>query len=406
MGRGAVVHSEHTSLAVNRLRLIGVGGANKVMAGELSRLVRRAFDDIRVPVPGKEGPGAVSYPFDPRMALLAARHHRTSARVLWELYRCPAERLEPLFAQLRQAIVDDSRSWYWDGASISVAAYSVRDFAAGERQVVGTVKNAVLEAAAARGATLTVDPQNPDLPVDVRLVGSEVSVALDLAGMPMHRRGYRHQSGIAPLREDLAAMIVMLARHDSRTEVLVDPMAGSGTIGIEAVGLGQGRGVWCSGRRPRLETWPEFVALAKVKSKAIFGDTSPFVIANEGDPESAEVMRRNVETAGCSPHISIRQGDFRDLGWSSVAAACDERGLSSARGLILANPPYGHRLEDESKVEALYRDLSEWCAGFSGWRAGFVVAHPRFEALMRGRPRITKPIRNGPLDAMFYLYDL
>ncbi len=395
-----------TPFAVNQLRLVGVGGANKVMAGELSRLVRRAYDDIRVPIPKKEGPGAVSYPFDLRMALLAARYHRTSARVLWELYRCPAQRLEPLFEQLRRAVSEDPRAWYWDGATLSVEALSVRDFAAGERQVVGTVKNAIVEAAAERGASLRVEPRAPDLPVDVRLIGSEVSIALDLAGMPMHRRGYRQLSGVAPLREDLAALIVMLARHDSRSEPLLDPMAGSGTLGIEAVGLGQGRPVWCSGRRPRAENWPQFAELAANKAKPIFGDTSPFVIANEADDASLEMMKRNIETAGCASQIAVRGGDFRELGWSSVAALCSERGLSAERGLILCNPPYGHRLEDEAKVEGLYRELAEWCRGFSGWRAGFVVAHPRFEALMRGRPRIIKPVRNGPLDATFYLYDL
>lgn len=392
--------------AVHHLRLLGVAGANKVMAGELSRLVRRRYDDVRVPIPDKEGPGALRYPFDPRMALTAVGHHRTSARVLWELYRSSATRLEPLYQQLLGAITCDPRLWFWEGASISVAAFSVREFAAGERQVVGTVKNAVVDAAAARGVRLTVDPDHADLSIDVRMVQGQVSVALDLAGMPMHRRGYRHKSGVAPLREDLAAMIVMLARHDSRTELLVDPMAGSATIGIEAVGLGQGRFNWCSGRTPACWRWPSFEQWQSDRTKVIFADTEPACLLNEADVETFEIARRNLETAGCAQQVELRRGDLRDLGWSQVAAVARGRGLDPNRGVIVCNPPYGHRLSDPVEVERLYRELGEWMRQFRGWRAAFLVAHDGFEQALRQRARIKKPIHNGPLEATFMLFDL
>lgn len=391
---------------VSSLRLLGVAGANKIMAGELSRLVRRRHDDVRVPIPDKQGPGALCYPFDPRMASVAVGYHRTSARVLWELYRCPATRLEPLYAQLCDAIARDVRTWFWDGATLSVSAFSVRDFAAGERQVVGTVKNAVVEAAAARGAHLRVDPEHPDLVIDVRVVEGQVSVALDLAGMPMHRRGYRHKSGVAPLREDLAAMLVMLARHDSRSELLVDPMAGSATIGIEAVGLGQGRFNWCSGRAPVCSSWPTPSTWSSNQPKAIFGDTQPACLLNEADPETFAIAQRNVETAGCTSNIDLRLGDLRDVDSSTVAAVAQQRGLDPSRGVIVCNPPYGHRLSDPVEVEGLYRELGAWTQQFRGWRAAFLVAHDAFEQAMGQRARIKKPIHNGPLDAMFMLFDL
>jgi 23S rRNA G2445 N2-methylase RlmL len=80
-----------------------------------------------------------------------------------------------------------------------------------------------------------------------------------------------------------------------------------------------------------------------------------------------------------------------------------ERG--TARGLILCNPPYGHRLR-EPELETLYRDLGRWCRRFQGWRAAFLVANPEFERAFGVRARVTKPLSNGALRARFYMYDL
>ncbi len=108
------------------LRLIGVYGTNKVLAGELSRLVRRARDDVRVPVADRLGPGSVSYPFDARMAVVAVRYHRTSARVLWQVMSSRATRLEPLYADLLALMKHQPETWFWPGAKISVRAFGVK----------------------------------------------------------------------------------------------------------------------------------------------------------------------------------------------------------------------------------------------------------------------------------------
>jgi 23S rRNA G2445 N2-methylase RlmL len=238
------------------------------------------------------------------------------------------------------------------------------------------------------------------------MVEGQLSVALDLAGQPMHQRGYRTTAGPAPLREDLAAMLVMLTRHDSRNELLIDPMAGSGTIGIEAALLGTGRSTWCAGREPSCRTWPVFRELIAGGSPTLFHGTEPTVLLNEADPELVESARRNAQNAGAEGALQFVQGDFRALDLEQVRAIAERRGQSAERGVILCNPPYGERLADKESVRPLYRSLGEWCRSFVGWRAGFLVGHVGFEAEFGGRPRIKKPLKNGPLDAMFYLYDL
>jgi 23S rRNA G2445 N2-methylase RlmL len=390
----------------NQLRLVGVAGANRVMAGELSRLVRRAHDDVRVPEPKKEGPGAISYPFDPKMASTAVQFHRTSARVLWELYRFPISRLEELYKRLCLALEADPRQWFWSGATLSVRAFSVQGFPAGERQVVGTVKNAIIETAARAGIELSVEPETPDLNVDVRVVDEALSIALDLAGQPMHQRGYREVAGPAPLREDLAAMLVMLARYDSRSEVLLDPMAGSGTIGIEAALMGLGKPIWCQGRVPSCSGWRETaISLAPVDS-VLFPGTQPLVILNEGEAQLVQSANHNAKLAGVSEGIEFLTGDFSQVTPELVAKVAAKRGADPRGGVILCNPPYGERLGNKESVRPLYRELGRWCRTFRGWRAGFLVSHENFEFDFGARARLKKPLKNGPLDAMFYLFDL
>ena len=196
---------------IDTLCLVGSPGTNKVMNGELARLSRRALS--RVPrVQEKQGSGILHYPFDPQVAQLATRYHRTSTRILWGLWESTATRLEPLFEQLVTDIAADDRSWLKQAATISVYASNVGRFEAGERQIVGVVKNAILVGAESLGITLRVDADQPDITIGVRMHDNRVWVGVDLLGRSLSQRGYRIARGMAPLREHLAASIV-----DART---------------------------------------------------------------------------------------------------------------------------------------------------------------------------------------------
>ncbi len=392
------------SIVVDRLRLVGAPGTNKVMAGELSRLVRAGLRQRRLPDPQKDGLGALAYPFDAEIALLAAQYHRTAVRVLWDLYDSRAERLEPLFADLCPAIAGDERAYGWDGARISVETFGVEGFAAGERQIVGVVKNALVEAFATRGVRLTVAPSGPDLLFSVRRYDGRIVVSLDLAGRPMNERGYRMRAGPAPLREDLAANLVMLTRHDARHEALCDPMAGAGTIVIEAAAMARAHPVWMSGRKPAALSWPVFAAHASARPEPLFPDTRPVLFGCELDGDAVERMRENFEAAGVSEDVDVFAGSFADLAPERLIARAQARGVET--GVILSNPPYGERLGSADEVLRLYRELGEWCRELPGWRAGFFVGNDAFPEAFGGRPRVMKPLKNGPLRAAFYLYDL
>jgi 23S rRNA G2445 N2-methylase RlmL len=391
------------------LRLVGAPETNKVMAGELSRLVRRALPSTKLAEPRKQGTGQLLYPFVPAVAALAVTYHRTAARVLWDLWSSTAGRLEPLYADLVAQIERGSEGALWDGARISIRARNVGAFAAGERQIVGVVKNALLDGAGRRGLRLTVDPERPDLTIAVRMHDDCITVSIDLAGRAMHKRGYRQDGGLAPLRETLAAAVIMLSRYDARKEILFDPMAGSGTLAIEgalmaraAPLLGAPSGRPAELALARLPVFAGLAAATDVAPPSLFPDTRPAVVANELDPAALTALRANCRVAGVAADVVTRGGDFRQLGPGDVVDAVSN---AHATGVIVCNPPYGGRMGG-ADVTRLYRDLGRWLGGFAGWRAAFLCANPELEAALGRRPRIKKPLSAQPFRGYFYSYDL
>ncbi len=395
-------------MIADELRIVGSTQTNVVMNAELVRVCQRALRR-RPPNPKKDGLGQLVLPFDREIAWAAATYMRTPTRVLWDVARTRAQRLEPLYDELVADLLDDRRTLWRDGDGISVEARRVEAFPAGERQIVGTVKNAIIEAARRRGARLHVDPERPALRWVARLDDAgELVVSIDLGGGSLSHRGWRRDAGAAPLREHLAAVLLVLARFDPRKDVLVDPMCGSGTIPIEAVHLARATprtlpalrvlGLGPPGGPHDRERVPE----------VLFDDSRPIVIGCDIDLDVLAIARDNARAAGVAAEVTWQRADVRTLKPQLIADIVAERGGGLEGGLLLSNPPYGERL-DEPDLRALYADIGETCRQFRGWRAGFLVGNPFLEeelARVIGRPRVKKPLANANLRAYFYLYDL
>ena len=387
-------------MIVDELRIVGSTQTNVVMAAELIRIARRALG--RRPVePRKEGLGQLVYPFDPELAWAAVTYLRTPTRVVWDVYRSRQQRLEPLYDELCADVRADTRALGRDGDGISVEARHVEAFAAGERQIVGTVKNALIDGAARRGLRWKVDPRRPAVRWVARLdARGELVVSVDLGGGSLSQRGWRREAGPAPLREHLAAVLLMLARFDPRTDALVDPMCGAGTIPIEAVLMA--RGV------PRQAPTLAALGLQRAEAPPLFGDAAPLVIGCDLELDALAAARDNARAAGVAGDITWQRADVATLEPDLVADIARERGREPAPGLLLANPPYGERLVD-ADLRLLYGALADTCRRFRGWRAAFLVGSPLLEeefARALGRPRIKKPLANANLRAYFYLYEL
>jgi 23S rRNA G2445 N2-methylase RlmL len=385
---------------VNDLRIVGSTQTNVVMIAELKRIATRALKRRLEKEPKKEGLGQLVLPFDRDLAWAATTYMRTATRVLWDVARSNAARLEPLYDDFFNDLLEDQRPLWRDGDGISVEARRVEEFAAGERQVVGTVKNAIIDAARRRGVRLHVDPDRPSSLWVARLDDKgEVVLSLDLGGGSLSQRGWRRDAGAAPLREHLAAVLLMLARFDPRADTLVDPMCGSGTIPIEAVHAARAM--------PRKHHALAALGLDR-PAEPLFADSSPIVIGCDYDLEVLGAARDNARAAGVTKDVTWQRADVTTLKPQLIADIQRERGKEPGPGLILSNPPYGERL-DEHDLRELYGALGNTLRGFAGWRAGFLVGTPLFEEVLYpiiGEPRIKKPLANANLRAYFYLYEL
>jgi 23S rRNA G2445 N2-methylase RlmL len=399
----------------HELRLTGSGGANRVMEAEVKRLVMRSPFNVRVEKPKREGDATLLYPFDARVAWVAACHHRTSSQISWDLWSSAAVRLEPLFEDLLPALSSDDRLPGGTHLRFSVEVGPSYDFEASPLQLRGVVKNALVEALASRGVASDVDADSPEVVFVVRRAGTPEArrtvVGIDIGGGARHRRGARVAAGPAPLRETMAAQLIMLSRWDARTEPLVDPMAGGATIPIEAAGLARGAAI----RRPSDLPQRHLAVFKDLPNDApdLFPGTVPQIAALDADPACIPVMVGNLRAAGltgptCKESIVIAQQDVRGLTPDHV-----ERLLPAARGMkpgvFCFNPPYGVRIgaeEGEGRLLALYTDIGRAMARFKGWRAVCFVANLNFVEAFGHAPTMTKPASNANLRGAFYVFQL
>lgn len=246
---------------------------------------------------------------------------------------------------------------------------------------------------------------------DIRVYVDEnkVLILLDLSGLPLHKRGYRVDGGIAPLRETLASVLLQEMMWRRKTP-LHDPFCGSGTIAIEATlyAFNVAPGF---GRRFALENLPIYNAeraqqIRDEEAAKIRTDVEVRITGSDIDNAAVERSKKNAEYAcvmagralksiGISAHIprpDFIQSDFADL-----AAPYDE-------GLILCNPPYGERLGDADQARELYKNMQSLWTDFNGWDIGIITSNEEFQENFGHKTSAIKKLKAGNLDTSFYIY--
>ena len=241
--------------------------------------------------------------------------------------------------------------------------------------------------------------ENADLRVVVRIIGTEVSLAIDLTGETLSARGYRQFAGEAPLRETVAAGLLRLSGW-SAPRPLVDPFCGSGTILIEAA-LSAAGPTASKRRRPfAFEKLDQFDRAAFNKAAGREARRSapnkPFLFGYDRDEEVLEKGRANARLAGVENWISFVKRDARELSAPPVDA-----------GVLITNPPYGERLEDRGNVQRLMFDFSRTLkTSFKGWDAWILSGNPEASAALKLKSKLKVPVWNGPIECRFLNYPL
>jgi len=334
-------------------------------------------------------------------ATLAQAYHaclwsRVGLRVLWRVAEFPVANANELYEGVRT--VDWSEHL---GAADTLAV----DFSGSVPGVGHTrfgaqrVKDAVVDQFRERtGERPSVDRLAPTLRINVHAGRAAVVVAIDLSGDSLHRRGYRGAQGAAPLKEHLAAAILLRSAWPAIAEAggaFVDPLCGSGTLPIEAALIAADIAPGLTRRRFGFEGWRRHDAAlwkelrAEAESRCAPERLAPGRIRGyDRDPLVLRDAEANALRAGLGDRVSFTRSEL-----AALPAA------QAPTGLIAVNPPYGERLGDVETLRGLYALLGERLrTGYLGWDAAVLTGNPVLGRELGINARRTHRMMNGPIE--------
>ena len=324
---------------------------------------------------------------------------RTANRVLSPIARFQAETPEALY--------DGVRTIRWSEHMEPDGSLAV-DFSSSRSQIHHTrygalkVKDAVVDQFREQfGTRPSVDLSRPDVRLNVYLLRDEATLSIDLSGESLHKRGYREEAGPAPLKENLAAAILLRAgwpEISGRGGGLMDPMTGSGTLPIEAalmaadVAPGLLRDYYgflkWKGHRP--EIWERLLDEARERRAAGLMRLPP-IVGYDADPKAVRNAAANVERAGLRGAVHVEKRE--------LAAFVPHPAMKGRPGLVVLNPPYGERLGEITELKSLYAALgTRLKTQFSGWSVSLFTGNVDLGKGMGLRAEKKYSLYNGPIE--------
>jgi 23S rRNA (guanine2445-N2)-methyltransferase / 23S rRNA (guanine2069-N7)-methyltransferase len=343
------------------------------------------------------------------IAYRACLWSRVANRVLLPLASFPAP--------TPQALYDGVRSIRWSDHVVAQRTLAV-DFSTSHSAITHShygalkTKDAIVDQLRDQtGARPSVDTARPDVRVNVYLHEDRAVVSIDLSGESLHRRGYREQAAAAPLKENLAAAVLLLAewpRLACAKVPLLDPMCGSGTLPIEAalmaarIAPGRSRphfgfSGW-RGHQPRL--WERLRQEAEAQE---IRDPKRLPPIHGYDADATAVRRAlaNVEHAGLRGKVHIEK---------RALAECEplpSRAAGDVRGLLVTNPPYGERMGDRETLAALYASLGDTLRRkFIGWTGYILTGNPDLGKRIGLRPARRTVLYNGAIECRLLAFPI
>lgn len=260
------------------------------------------------------------------------------------------------------------------------------------------VKDAIVDYwRAEKGVRPDVDTQKPDVLVQLHINGTDAHILFDSSGEPLFKRGYRKATGEAPMNEVLAAGMLLIAGYDG-SQVLFDPMTGSGTLAIEAGMIAQSIPAGYYREHYGFMSWDNFnkELWSDIKADAdeLISDQEEEIFCSDLSSKMVEIAQRNIRSAHLHKDITLSQADFLNN-----EAPAD-------KGILVMNPPYGERLKSED-LEAFYGAIGSTLKHYySGWQAWIISSD--YEALkyIGLKPFKKVTLFNGPLECRYAGFEL
>lgn len=388
--------SQADSQAATRFYATAADGTADLLAAELAAL---GAGEVHAARAGVACCGTLE------LAYRACLWSRVALRVLWPVASFRAADADALYAGVRG--VD------WAGHLGTDDTLAV-DFSARAGSGIAhshygalRVKDAIVDQFRERGgARPSVDVVAPAVRINVRMDREDVTVAVDLSGDSLHRRGYRARQLAAPLKENVAAAILLRSRWPdiaSDGGSFVDPMCGSGTLPIEAAliaadiapGLLRERFGFSRWRGHDEACWQRLVGEAEQRRAA--GRLGPGrILGFDRDAAAVRAANDNAQRAGLSGVVEFRRGELREL-----------PPAPGQKGLLAVNPPYGERMGRADELESLYALLGERLRdGYVGWQAAVFTGNPPLARALGIEARRAHRMHNGALECRLLRLDV
>lgn len=370
-------------------------GAEDLLAAELEAIGAQGAH-ARTGGVGFRGPLALGY--------RACLWSRVAGRVLLRIAELPAGDGDALYEAARNIAWTEHLK---PGCSFAISAAGRPEPGSGidnTHYAALRVKDGLVDHLRERwGSRPNVDLDAPDLRLRLHLRGELATLSVDLAGEGLHRRGYRVASVAAPLRENLAAAVLLRAGCLDR-QAFVDPMCGSGTFLIEAAwmaadvapGLLRSRFGLEGWAGHDAEVWAQLRDEARARRELGLAGALPRLIGYDAEPDAVRAALACVEAAGLQGVVHIEKRNLADV-----------EAPSGLTGLVVCNPPWGERLGNRRELESLYaaigRQLRE---RFVGWDAALLCGDTSLGRSLGLRARKRNVLHDGPIECQILRFEI
>ena len=357
-------------------------GLEGIAGDELRRL---NLEDVRVEN------GRVLFSGDESALARASIGLRTGERILIRLADFPAKTFEELFQGVYNTPLEDfipkEGTFPVKGHCLNSQLMSVPDCQA-------IIKKAASKRLGERYGVAWLPETGAKYQLQFSLMNDRAQLYLDTTGPGLHKRGYRAVGNDAPLRETLAAAMVLLTRYRGR-EFRWDPFCGSGTIVIEAALIARNQ---APGLRRRFaaeafawsdsQVWNR--AREEARDKEFRGEYR--ILGSDNDPKCVSLSMANARKAGVGELIRFQDGDATKLP------------LPAQEGILICNPPYGERMMEQQSAQRLYAALGRHLKFADGWKKYIITSEPEFEHYFGARADKKRKLYNGMIKCDYYMY--
>lgn len=345
------------------------------------------------------GRAGIFVPYDGMQQIYTLNLHlRTASRVLLPIVSFRCKNKEELYQGASKV---NWLAYFKNVPTFAIDAFVLHTLLTNSLYSAQVVKDAICDQLKAKlGVRPNIDTKDPQIGLHLYIVDNLATISFDTSNPPLHARGYRQEGGVAPIRENLAAAILLLSGY-TKDDILLDPCCGSGTLLIEAAMIasktppGLHRPLFGFFRHPDFNE-DEWQACKHEASKAIVPLEKGKIFGTEESVKAFQILKRAISRSRFDRWIEVANQDFRTAT------------LKAEPTFVITNPPYGERLNEIAALQKLYEDLGEFFKQKTKKPAKAAIITGNLDLIKNIGLKTLKRhvLSNGGIECRLLVYDL